>query len=164
MAGGSESDWLASALPANERVGISRCSCSPWQIRFYLYKIKVGATVTCWSAKRDFAKSLLILLKISMNKHCRLAMHLPGARRVIHRGRSYTRCADCDATLIDTTTGWRPVPIGKRVTWLPRRPADDPFFAVVLNSDRRRLRLRARQLLRMLTFSLRRGRTGRCRS
>ena len=74
-----------------------------------------------------------------MNRLCDWGMHLPGARKVFHRGHLFTRCADCDATLMASHKGWHPVPIGQRVTWR-ERTAEDKFFAVSKNSQRERLR------------------------
>lgn len=73
-----------------------------------------------------------------MSLGCRLRMHRPGEQRVFHRGHAFTRCEDCDTTLIDFGRGWRLLPVGKRVIWQNRKP-EDQFFAIVPNYDRRRL-------------------------
>ena len=74
-----------------------------------------------------------------MSRLCRWGMHRPGPEKVFHQGRNFTRCSDCDVTLLSFGNSWREIPRGKRVVWRTRTP-QDRFFHKAPNSDRARLR------------------------
>lgn len=74
-------------------------------------------------------------------------MHRPAARKVFHRGGSFTRCGDCGATLIRAHEGWVPLPANKQVTWRALR-SEDRNFSFAPNGQRARLAFRPSALWR----------------
>jgi hypothetical protein len=82
-----------------------------------------------------------------MGRLCRWGMHKPGLRKVFHRGHLFTRCTDCETTLMSSAGCWHQVPANQRVVWRTKT-SDDHMFAESANFDRSRLPFQVAALLK----------------